>query len=181
MWQDYGALGFQPLCIDLWENMNVVKTYARMYSQQFLRDPGTVWPNYTIGNYTPLNYVIDTAGIVVYEAVGFNETVIRAEIEANLPPPGINEGARGPTLRITSIEPNPTSQAVVVRFSAVKSTDVTMRIYSNLGTLIRSLRTNAHAGNVVWNLCDESGHRVANGLYICRLNNNALATISVLR
>lgn len=156
-----------------------------MYSQLFLRDPGTVWPLYNINGSIPLNYVIDTAGIVVYEAVGFNEAAIRAVIEANLPMPGINEGAIGQTLRITSVEPNPTNQRVIMRFNAVRSNNVTIHIYSSMGALVSTLRTNTHAGSVVWNLCDDNGRKVANGLYICRLDgagvSSALANVLVLR
>lgn len=180
MWQDYGALGYQPMCINLWQDMNtVVKVYARMYSQLFLRDPGTVWPLYNISGSIPLNYVIDTAGIVVYEAVGFNEPAIRAVIEANLPMPGINEGTIGQALRITGVEPNPTRGPVTIRFTPSPSGVVTARIYSVSGQLVRILKGAGQTG-VTWNLRDNAGQRVANGVYVCQFNN-ARVRISILR
>jgi hypothetical protein len=168
MWQDYGSLGFQPMCIDLWENWSVVKTYARTYSQLFLRDPGTVWPVYTIDNYTPLNYVIDTAGIVLYGAYGFNETAIRAEIEGNLPPTGVNEGKAQKPLSAVGVAPNPATDRALISFSVAKAGNASVRIYSSSGKLVRTvLNQTVSAGNssATWDLRDNAGQRVTNGMY----------------
>jgi hypothetical protein len=168
MWQDYGALGYQPLCINLWQDMNIVKTYARQYSQQFLRDPGTVWNLYNINSSIPLNYVIDTAGIVLYGAVGWNETVIRAYIEASLPPTGVHEGNVETPLKLVSVAPSPANRPTTISFSLPKSENVAVRVYSSSGNLVRTVldRTlNAGVSSALWDLRNNSGSRVADGMY----------------
>lgn len=85
MYNDYEALGFVPLAINLNENINTVKYYARQYTYPFLRDAGSVWNVYRMNGYIPLNYVIDPNGIVRYAAEGFNEAAIRQTIETWLP------------------------------------------------------------------------------------------------
>jgi hypothetical protein len=169
MWQDYGSLGYQPLCINIEEAWSVVKTYASMYSQQFLRDPGTVWAQYTLpGNYIPLNYVIDTAGIVVYEAQGWNESVIRAEIEANLPPTGVNEGKVVKPLSAVSVAPNPATARALISFSLAKAGNASVRIYSSTGKLVRTVlnqTVSAGSSSATWDLRNDAGQRVTNGMY----------------
>jgi hypothetical protein len=168
MWQDYGSLGYQPLCINLWEAWSVVKTYAQQYSQLFLRDPGTVWNQYNISGSIPLNYVIDTAGVVVYEAVGWNETAIRAEIEANLPPTGVNEGKVQKPLSAVGVAPNPATDRALISFSVAKAGNASVRIYSSSGKLVRTvLNQTVSAGNssATWDLRDNAGQRVTNGMY----------------
>jgi hypothetical protein len=169
MWNDYGALGFQPLCLNLWQDMSIVKTYASMYTQQFLRDPGTVWTQYTLpGNYIPLNYVIDTAGIVLYEAQGFNETVIRAYIEASLPPTGIHEGKVEKPLSAVSVAPNPARDRALISFSLARAGDASVRIYSASGELVRTVldqTVGAGSSSATWDLRNDAGQRVTNGMY----------------
>ncbi len=168
MWQDYGTLGYQPLCINLGQDMNTIKTYARMYSQLFLRDPGTVWGLYNISGYIPLNYVIDTAGIVVYGAVGWSEATIRAEIEANLPPTGINEGKTAKPLSAVSAAPNPAKDRALISFSLANAGNASVRIYSASGKLVRTvLDQTVGAGNssATWDLRNDAGQRVTNGMY----------------
>lgn len=180
MWDDYYALGFDALAINLGESNNTVKVYARQNHQTFLLDASmSVWALYKINGYIPLNYVIDTAGVVLYEAEGFNEAAIRAVIEANLPMPGINEGTIGQTLRITSVEPNPTRGPVVIRFASAYPGAVTAQIYSASGQLVRTLKGAGQTG-ITWNLRDDSGRRVTNGVYVCQFNN-VRVRISILR
>lgn len=150
----------------------------------FLRDPGTVWPLYQIGGYIPLNYVIDTAGVVVYGAEGFNETVLRAYIEANLPPTGINESTNSSAFSVSAIRPNPTDRPIVIRFMSIKSSNVVARVYSASGQLVRTISADASTSTLYWNLQDSHGVNVANGLYFCELSNgsnSARIRIAVVR
>ena len=66
---------------------SIVKVWARMYANQYLRDPNTVWPVYTHNNALPTNYVIDTAGVIRYWAEGYNEAAVKSVIESYLPDP----------------------------------------------------------------------------------------------
>jgi hypothetical protein len=83
---DYGPHGFEALAINVNESMDsIVKVWARQNTNVYLRDPNTVWPVYTHNNAYPLNYVIDTAGVIRYWAEGYNEAAVRAVIEQYLP------------------------------------------------------------------------------------------------
>ena len=67
---------------------SIVKPWARMYANQYLRDDGTVWPVYKQTNYIPTNYVIDATGVIRYLAEGtYDEASIKSIIEAYLPDP----------------------------------------------------------------------------------------------
>jgi len=88
MYNDYHEHGFVALSINLGEDMEtVVKPYARQNTNPFLRDPGTVWPVYTQNNAIPLNYVVDTAGVIRFLEEGFSEATIKATIQQYLPDP----------------------------------------------------------------------------------------------
>lgn len=88
MQNDYGSHGFSAIAINLNEDMeNVVKVWARQNTNLYLRDNGSVWAIYRQNNYIPLNYVVDTAGIVRFWQEGFNEDYIRQLIEQYLPDP----------------------------------------------------------------------------------------------
>ncbi len=67
--------------------MDIVKTYARLYSYHFWRDNGSVWPVYRQNGYVPLNYVVDAGGVIRYIAEGFNESAMREVIKQHLPDP----------------------------------------------------------------------------------------------
>jgi len=86
MYNDYRDRGFVALSINLNEDMNgVVKVYARQNTNPFLRDNGSVWGVYNQTGYIPLNYVVDTAGIIRFWQTGFDENTIRNYIEQYLP------------------------------------------------------------------------------------------------
>jgi hypothetical protein len=88
MYDDYREHGFVALSINLGEDMEtVVKPYARQNTNPFLRDNNSVWPVYTQNNAIPLNYVIDTAGVIRFLQEGFNEATIKATIQQYLPDP----------------------------------------------------------------------------------------------
>jgi hypothetical protein len=169
---DYGE-NFVPLAIGLQQSPAILKQYAAQY-------PGTIvlndaimasWNLYNINNSIPLNYVVDPADTVRYGAVGFNEALIRSIIEQYL----------------TGVEEAPTVQPI--EFSAVgaKAANVTLRVYSTSGALVRTLVSGqmpAGANSVNWNLQDNAGRQVGNGLYLYELNTGsqvAHAKVSVLK
>jgi hypothetical protein len=88
MYDEYGSHGFTPLAVNLSENMEtVVKLYARQVTFPHLRDGGTAWGAYRQNGYIPLNYIVDSSGVIRYIAEGFNETVMRSIILQYLPDP----------------------------------------------------------------------------------------------
>ncbi|MEO0020527.1 MAG: FlgD immunoglobulin-like domain containing protein [candidate division WOR-3 bacterium] len=185
MFDEYGEMGFVPLSINLWENMEtVVKPYARQYTYPFFRDGGSMWSLYNISNSIPLNYVIDTAGIVVGGMVGFNEYTIRSWIEPYL---GVAENNKEPLPKFTTVSPNPANRTQQIRFTLPNAGNVTLRVYSVSGELIRTVfhgSLNPGAQVISWNLTDDQGRFVPNGLYFYELSlgqYNVRMKTSVLR
>ncbi|MEO0085858.1 MAG: FlgD immunoglobulin-like domain containing protein [candidate division WOR-3 bacterium] len=185
LYDEYGSQGFVPLAINLWQDMNsVVKYYAQQYSYPFLRDGGSAWNAYKMNSYIPLNYVIDTAGIVVGSMEGFNEYQIRSWIEPYLT--GVAE-EKMPTPEFVSVGPNPVTGPATVTFSLPRAGRAELRVYSSEGRLVRTLVSGAMpAGRnmATWNLTDEAGARVANGTYFYELTAgsvNLRSKVTVLR
>jgi hypothetical protein len=85
---DYGPHGFTSIAVNVTpDNWDVIKPYARQYTSLYLRDDGPFWDAYKQNDYVPLNYVIDTAGIVRYAAEGWDEAAVKQVIEQHLPNP----------------------------------------------------------------------------------------------
>jgi hypothetical protein len=186
LYDEYHAQGYEPLAINLFQDMNsVVKPYARLYDYQFLRDAGTVWNQYKINSYIPLNYVIDTAQIVVGRMEGFTESTIRSWIEPNLM--GIHEHQMPQPLQFALAGSSPATGRSAVRFSLPQAGNVSLRVYSSSGSLVKTVfdGTLAAGSNTLnWNLADNGGRPVANGLYVYELVSGstvALTKVSVLR
>lgn len=85
MQTDYGPHGFTSIPINIQDDWDIIKPYARLYPSLYLKDNGSFWNTYKQTNAVPLNYVIDTAGIIRYVAEGWNEAAVRAVIEQYLP------------------------------------------------------------------------------------------------
>ncbi len=183
MFDEYGSRGYIPLAINLWEDMEtVVKAYARLYPYPFFRDDGSAWSVYRMNGYIPLNYVIDTAGIVVGSMEGFNEALIRSWIEPYLT--GVEEKKVGPFGEFTPIFPNPATRTQRVSFNLSKAGPVTLRVYSISGKLMRTVFNGSlSAGRqiVTWDLTDEQRRFVPNGLYFYEFSSGTTsARIKVL-
>ena len=85
---DYGPHGFTSITVNVTpDNWGVINPYARLYASLYLRDDGTFWDAYKQNDYVPLNYVIDTAGVVRYAAEGWDEAPVKQVIEQYLPNP----------------------------------------------------------------------------------------------
>jgi flagellar hook assembly protein FlgD len=130
--------------------------------------------------------VIDTAGIVVYEAYGFNESAIRSAIEGSLT--GISENTHEfKSIENFSIAPNPAKTVTSIKFSLTKSEHVVSHIYSCSGKLVKTIFDgNLPAGinRLNWNLRDNAGNSVANGIYLYELitaTGSVRTKVSVLR
>jgi hypothetical protein len=184
MYWDYYGQGYQPLAINGWDDLNTIKYYARQYAFTFLKDNGGGWNQYQINGYIPLNYIIDTAQIVVGRMEGFSEPTIRGWIEPNLV--GVAETPEQP-FAFASAGANPAVGHSSVRFNLPNAANVTLRVYSSSGALVRTLvsgQVPAGSNTVNWNLRDNSGRTVSNGLYVYELSvgsSVAHAKVSVVQ
>ena len=165
--------------------MDSAKTKARLYSFPILDDPsGVSWNLYSINNGIPTNYVVDPRGTVVGGMEGYDEAVILSWIQPWLT--GVSETHAQP-LAFTSIGANPVVGHSAVRFTLPKAANVSLRVYSTSGALVRTLCSGqmpAGANTVNWNLQDNAGRPVGNGLYLYELNTGsqvAHAKVSVLK
>ena len=175
MYDTYGSQGFLPLGINLFQDMEtVVKVFARQYTFPFLRDGGTAWNLYKIGGYIPLNYVVDTAGLVAYGAEGYDYATIESYVTPYLT--GVKENPAVQPIEFSVVGANPVVGRSAVRFSLPKAANVTLRVYSTSGALVRTLcdgqvQAGANTGN--WDLRDNAGRSVGNGLYLYELNTGS--------
>jgi hypothetical protein len=176
-----------PLAIDLAENMEtVVKVYARQYTFTFLRDDLTAWNLYKMTSAIPTNFVVDTAGLVVNSMERwFYSDSIRAWIEPYLT--GVSETPAVPPIEFTAVGASPVVGHSAVRFNLPKAANVSLRVYSSSGALVRTLcngQMPAGANTVNWNLQDNAGRSVGNGLYLYELASGsqvAHAKVSVVK
>jgi hypothetical protein len=187
MYDDYHARGYEALAIDLGETNDKVLPFARQYSYTFLRDSSlSAWNIYKMDQgYTPLNYVIDTVGLVVRSMETFDEDSVRSWIEPYLL--GVEETPVVQPVAFSVIGANPVVGQSAVRFDLPKEANVTLRVYATTGALVQTLCSGpmpAGANTVNWNLQDDAGRPVGNGLYLYGLNTGsqvARAKISVLK
>jgi hypothetical protein len=134
---------------------------------------------------TPLNYVVDTAGLVVNSMEGFDADTIRGWIEPYLA--GVEETPAVQPIEFSVLGANPAIGHSAVRFNLPKAANVTLRVYSTSGALMRTLcngQTPAGANTVNWDLQDDAGRPVGNGLYLYELTAGpqvAHAKVSVLK
>ncbi len=185
MLDDYGEQSFVPIAINLWEDWGIIKSYASQYSYLFLRDAGAVWNTWKISNSIPTNYVVDGADTVRYGIVGWNEGAMRSIIEQYLT--GVSETPAVQPLDFSVVGANPAVGHSAVRFSLPRAAGVTLRVYSTTGALVRTLvngQMPSGASTVSWNLRDDAGRPVGNGLYLYELaagSQVAHAKVSVLK
>jgi flagellar hook assembly protein FlgD len=117
--------------------------------------------------------------------VGWNEALIRSYVEQYLT--GVEEAPAVQPIEFSAVGANPVVGHSAVRFSLPKAANVTLRVYSTSGALVRTLvngQMPAGANTVNWNLQDNAGKPVGNGLYLYELNTGlqvAHAKVSVLK
>jgi hypothetical protein len=187
MYEDYHARGYEAVAIDLGETNDRVKPIARQYGFTFLRDSSlTAWNIYKMDQgYTPLNYVVDTAGLVVNSMELFDEDTIRSWVEPYLA--GVQETRAVQAFELTPVGANPAVGHGAVRFNLPRAANVVLRVYSTSGALVRTLvdgQMPAGVNTVNWNLRDNAGKQVGNGLYLYELDTGlqvAHAKVSVLK
>jgi hypothetical protein len=187
LYNDYHDRGYEAVAIGIGEGIEAARTFARLYSFSFLSDSSlNAWNLYKMGTSSiPLNYVVDTAGLVVNSMETFNEDSVRSWIEPYLS--GVEEAPAVQPIAFSVSGANPAVGHSAVRFSLPRATNVTLRVYSTSGALVRTLANGqmpAGASTVNWNLADDAGRPVGNGLYLYELNAGsqvAQAKVSILK
>jgi hypothetical protein len=189
MMLDYQEMNFMPLAIGLQQPLPTLKLYAATYGIPVLNDAAlTAWNLYNISNGIPLNYVIDATDTVRYGAVGWSsgiENTIRSYLDQYLT--GVAETPAVQPIEFSAVGANPVVGHSAVRFNLPKAANVVLRVYSTSGALVRTLvngQMPAGANTVNWNLRDDAGRPVGNGLYLYELaagSQVAHAKVSVLR
>ena len=79
--------------------------------------------------------------------------------------------------------PNPSHGSIGITYELPKSGYVILSVYDTQGRIVKELvRTNQVKGthSITWNLRDEKGNRVADGIYFCKLNARELQIIQKL-
>jgi len=91
------------------------------------------------------------------------------------------------TIRLLPPRPNPARVRSEINYQLPKAGTVTIELYNVAGarvvTLVKGTK-NAGSHSVVWNLKDDQGRRVANGIYLLRLSSggtSALGKLTVIR
>ena len=90
--------------------------------------------------------------------------------------PAINDKPRDAEIvrfGLGPVSPNPFTDNAVIVFSAPSSAGISIGIYDVSGRLVRMLETGVVDGGthqVTWDGRDDSGARVARGVYFCRMN-----------
>ncbi len=188
MYDEYKARGFDAKTLWAFDNIVTIKYYASQYNYTHFEDRGrAAWNLYRIAGYVPLNYVVDTAGIVIGGMEGFTESTIRAWIESSLPPLGIEENKVIQKIDLLSVEPSLTNTRTNIKFNLTKAGHAVARIYATSGKLVKTMfDVNLSAGvhNFNWDLKDDAGYSVANGIYLYELTTGSVSArtkISVLR
>lgn len=77
--------------------------------------------------------------------------------------------------RLAQNYPNPFNPETQIRYELPQSASVRITIHNHLGQLVRTLKSgNRSAGfhTVVWDGCDDFGHRVTSGIYFYRLQTD---------
>jgi hypothetical protein len=133
----------------------VGQTTATAYNEQ-LYEEGTyhyyVQAVYEIGAGAQSDIVA-----VLYPYVGNNENVTEVFVNS-----------------LQANYPNPFSKLTNIAFSTAKAGPVSMKIYNTKGQLVKTIANEAKAAgkyNLVWNGLDNSGNRVASGLYFYRMES----------
>ncbi len=90
--------------------------------------------------------------------------------------------AFGQTANFVSIAyPNPATASTAIKFDLEENSDVSLKIYDELGRLVQLFDlNNLSSGNQVlnWDLKNANGARVNNGLYYYHLSNNSQSNSS---
>ena len=75
--------------------------------------------------------------------------------------------------------PNPFKDELTIEIRNSQETDVDVAIYNLLGQKIKNLYKGSNKGELTlkWNGTNDSGHKVAQGVYLCKMNGLAIKIV----
>ena len=132
----------------------------------------SIWNDYGNG-VIPRNVIIDSEGVVRYNALGFNETAITNVLNELLSTTGTNPSDALPDqYDLLAVYPNPFNGETQIQFELPAEGRVELLIYDGTGRVVRKLlSTELSAGShsVSWNARDDQGSEIPSGVYITSL------------
>ncbi len=151
-----------------------------------LIDPSSsVYNSWRVPNPTapyPQDYIIDQAGVVQYWSDQFDPWEVIRTIDRLLAT-GVQERPplRSPR-RTLHASPNPARSTVVLSLAPRTSYPVPLlEVRDAAGRLVAQLAGTRDSGSIIWNLLDENGKRVSQGVYLARpVGGNAGCRFTVL-
>ena len=95
-------------------------------------------------------------------------------VYVNVPGTGVEETARLPKVfSLSQVLPNPIASSAVIKYDVPYTSRVSLRVYDISGKLVRTLvdgKVEAGYRDIVWDGLDNSGKRVAKGIYFVRMD-----------
>ena len=110
---------------------------------------------------------VDDIAVIVYDLAG-------------QPRPTAVDHAPAPALALAAPSPNPARGRTTFEFALPRASRVTLELFDTQGRRVRTLASGTYeAGRWVrgWDLADDTGRRVAAGLYLARLSTDAGARV----
>lgn len=174
--------------IDLMENASLEKFQIILYPQED-RDGDIVIQYHTVDNPgITTNYCTvgienhnQTVGLAYTHANQYSPTAtplqagLAIKFTTNPPDPYLsgNDPALPPLFQLQQNFPNPFNPSTTLAFSIPASSHAELAIYNSRGQLVKTLWNDSlNAGNhsLVWDGRDDTGHPVASGIYLYKLN-----------
>jgi hypothetical protein len=126
--------------------------------------------NAVIGDYDAKIFAMH-AGSVYHDTVQLHFVVVPDGIGGNNTEPLPTE------FSVAIASPNPSRDAVTIRYALPKTSALTLRVYDATGQVVRTLvdsKQKAGRYSVVWNREDDQGCRLSAGLYFVRLSSSGI-------
>lgn len=169
----YGTSKLRVLAINIAENMDIAKQYARGNSALFLEDASSsVFDQYNICGTLPVNYVVKPNGKVYHGLYGYCESQIKDWIDSCVIAVEENNAVstiQNPTLVLS---PNPFKVVMMISVKGVKTVG-DLQIQDLTGRVVRSFSLAPNA-TIKWDRKDNNGREVPVGMYFCRFNNGTV-------
>jgi hypothetical protein len=75
--------------------------------------------------------------------------------------------------------PNPFKDELTIEIRNSEETGIDVAIYNHLGQKIKNLYGGTNKGELTlkWNGTNDSGHKVAQGVYLCKMNGQAIKVV----
>ncbi len=156
---------FNSLSCQAWANLGA--------SYPIADDRGSgIWNDFGTGA-VPRNTIIDADGVVRYNSLGYNESVITDLLDELLSATGTGDETKSPEQhQLISVFPNPFNGETQINFELPHSGYVALSIFDGKGRKVRQLLASdlsVGSHEIIWNSRDESDTELPSGVYIATL------------